>query len=191
MNLLDFFKSAPTSQTQTAKSGAIAALRDVLNNPNVLANLEYADEKAEDHVKNRLLKEEINLFRTFGVPGSSFMSSNQNKVQLALLTKNVSRLVCEIIIKRGGSIKATLTGMLIAILDEVSYKWAILSCGHLIDEIGCDKDEGVDDTLLFKHVTPAGITINLPIKQIKVFKRPNQSFSMALSQNLGNFVKVN
>lgn len=171
--LLDLIKNGSSPATEDGKRDLITKLRDCLNHQYLPENLEQADEKAVDQIKNRLMKEEINFFRVSGIAGLNFMPTNYTELDLATLTGGLSTMVGKLVIGDEHG-----TGTLIAIPHGHGHKWAVLTCGHIIDSVGCDKDEDDEDRLIFELKQPGGTIVPLPIKQIKVFKRANQSFSI-------------
>ena len=106
----------------------------------------------------------INFFRVSGIAGLNFMPTNYTELDLATLTGGLSTMVGKLVIGDEHG-----TGTLIAIPHGHGHKWAVLTCGHIIDSVGCDKDEDDEDRLIFELKQPGGTIVPLPIKQIKVF----------------------
>lgn len=169
--VLDLIKNGTSPATELEKGNLITELRNSLDHQYLPANLTSIDEKAVDYIKNRLVQEEINLFRRFG-SGTNFMPTYHTEQNLYDTTKGLSSMTGRLMTENGHG-----TGTLIAVPNgHGGHKWAVLTCGHILDDIGCSKDDAADnDNLTFQLKALNGAVVNLPIKQIKVFKRDGKS----------------
>lgn len=175
--VIDLIRNGISPDEAVDKRNLITKLRECLNHPNLSRNLKSTDEKAVDNIKERLMEEEINLFRRFGFPDANLMPGEAGvEEQLAIRTKGLSKMVGELVARNGSG-----TGTLIAIPNvDGGHIWAVLTCGHILDDVGCDKNDANDnDELNFQLKRPdVAATVRLKIKRIKVFKRPEKSFQI-------------